>query len=116
MAIVQYCNPATVNGTTKYHVGVGFIGKNIPESFKKDPKQSYRILGMSKEGMWQVSEADREFKKRQDARFWISIGITVSAVRSSVKEVTHTKNVSASGLSIACELNAAIGESQTLVP
>jgi len=110
MGIVQYCNSAMVNGEKKYHVGVGFIGKNIPESFKKDPNQSFRILGMSKEGMWQVIEADREFKNRKDPRFWISVGITVSAVRSRVKEVTHTKNVSARGLSIASALDAAVGE------
>ena len=110
MGIVQYCNAATVNGAKKYHVGVGFIGKNIPESFKKDPTQNYRILGMNKEGLWLVSEADRTFKKRQDPRFWISIGICVSAVRSPVKEMTHTKNISARGLSVASTLGAAIGE------
>jgi hypothetical protein len=110
MGIVQYCNPAPIKGETKYHVGVGFVGKNIPESFRKDPAQNFRILGMSKEGLWQVVEAGREFKKRQDPRFWISIGIIVSAVRSSVKEKTHTKNISARGLSIASALDTAVGE------
>ena len=110
LGIVQYCNPAPLKGQTRYHVGVGFVGKNIPESFKKDPTQDFRIMGMNKEGLWLVSEADLEFKKRQDPRFWISIGICVSAVRSSVKEMTHTKNISARGLSIASKLDAAIGE------
>jgi hypothetical protein len=114
MGIVQYCNAATVDGKTKYHVGVGFIGKHVPESFKQDPTQSYRIGGMSKEGLWKVTEAHREFKTRKDQRYWMSVGVTISLIRkarrSAVKEKTLTRNVSASGISIASKLDAKVGD------
>jgi hypothetical protein len=114
MGIVQYCNAATVDEGTVYHVGVGFIGKKIPDSFKNDPTQSFRISGMSKDGLWQVAEAQNEFKQRRDPRFWTAIGVTVSLIRRQkgavVKEETFTKNVSASGVSVACRLEAEIGD------
>ena len=114
MGIVQYCNAAVANDITVYHVGVGFIGKKIPDSFKSNPAQSYRISGMSKEGMWQVTEARSEFKQRKNPRFWTAIGVTVSLIRrakgSPLKEETFTKNVSLSGVSIACGLDADIGD------
>ena len=114
MGIVQYCNAATVDEQMVYHVGVGFVGKKVPESFKNDPTQSFRIAGMNKEGLWEISEAETQFKKRKDRRYWIAIGVTISlirqAARSVVKEETFTRNVSASGLSIACKLDAAIGD------
>src|SRR3982751_3227499 len=72
MGIVQYCNAATVNGQTVYHVGTGFVGKNVPDSFKKNPTQSYRIGGMTKDGLWQIVEADSQFKSRKDTRYWIN--------------------------------------------
>lgn len=114
MGIVQYCNASTVNGEHIYHVGVGFVGKQVPESFKVDPEQSYRINGMTKEGLWEISEAESQFKKRKQQRYWVSIGILVSllqrAEQSIVKEETFTRNVAAGGASVACTLTAAVGD------
>lgn len=114
MGIVQYCNASTVNGETNYHVGVGFVGKKVPESFKADPTQSYRISGMKKDGLWTVNEAESQFKNRKHARYWISLPVTVSllqkAVNSGAKEETYTKNISIGGVSVVCSLDAEIGE------
>jgi hypothetical protein len=114
MGIVQYCNSSTIDGETKYHVGVGFIGKKMPKSFKDDPTQSFRIVGMSKDGLWQVNEAEAQFKNRKDRRYWMSTGVTVSPVRatkgSPKKEETFTKNVSASGISMPSRLPVSIGD------
>jgi hypothetical protein len=114
MGIVQYCNAATINNKTVYHVGTGFIGKNVPDSFKKDPTQSYRIGGMTKTGLWQVIEAKAQFKNRKEQRYWVMVGVSISLIRqaerSVVKEETFTRNISASGLSIACKLDAAVGD------
>jgi hypothetical protein len=114
MGIIQYCNAAEVNGDTIYHIGVGFIGKSVPESFKQDPMQNYRIAGMTKEGLWQVVEARSQFKKRKDPRYWISLNIAITlmrqADRSVIKEETCTRNISASGLSLATRLDAAVGD------
>jgi hypothetical protein len=114
MGIVQYCNAATINGSKVYHVGVGFIGKSVPESFKKDPTQSYRIGGMTKNGLWQVIEAESQFKDRKDPRYWIAVGLTITLIRQSersvIKENTFTKNLSSGGLSIVSRLEASVGD------
>lgn len=119
MGIVQHCNAATVDGETVYHVGVGFIGKEVPESFKTDPTQNFRIAGMTTDGLWKVTEVESQFKKRKQPRYWIGIGVTVSLLQrdftgrvpvSSIKEETFTVNVAAGGVSVACSLEARVGD------
>lgn len=114
MGIVQHCNKSTVDGVTIYHTGVGFIGKQVPESFKADPAQNFRITGMTTDGLWKVSEAESQFKKRRQPRYWIGLGVTISlmqkAENSGAKEETHTVNVAAGGVSVVCTLEAAVGE------
>jgi len=114
MGIVQHCNKATVDGQTVYHTGVGFIGKNVPESFKNDPTQNFRITGMTTEGLWKVAEAETQFKKRGKPRYWVGLGVTISllqrAENSGAKEETHTVNVAAGGVSVVCTLAASVGE------
>ncbi len=114
MAIIQYCNASTVDGEIVYHVGVGFVGKKIPDSFKADPTQSYRISGMKKDGLWSITEAESQFKNRRQPRYWISIPVTISllqkAANSGAKEETFTKNICAGGVSAVCSLDANVGE------
>ena len=114
MGIVQHCNKATVDGQTVYHTGVGFIGKNVPESFKTDPTQNFRITGMTTEGLWKVAEADTQFKKRGKPRYWIGLGVTISLLQraedSGAKQETHTVNVATGGVSVVCTLAASVGE------
>ena len=114
MAIIQHCQAATVDGKTEYHIGVGFIGKEIPESFKTDPAQNFRIAGMTKDGLWKVTEADSQFKKRKHSRHWIGLGVTVSLLQRAenpgAKEETHTVNVASGGVSVVCSLEAKVGD------
>ncbi len=114
MGIVQYCNASTVNGEAVYHVGVGFVGKQIPDSFKANPEQSYRINGMTKEGLWEIAEADSQFKNRKKPRYWVSMGIVISllqrAEQSVAREETYTQNIGAGGASVACTLSANVGD------
>jgi len=114
MGLVQYCNQGMVDGESVYHVGVGFIGKNIPESYKADPTQSYRINGMRKDGLWEIAEADAQFKNRKHPRYWISLPVTISlmqkAEQSIAREETYTRNISTGGVSVACSLTAGIGD------
>lgn len=114
MGIVQHCNEATVDGETVFHTGVGFIGKQVPESFKADPAQNFRITGMTTEGLWKVAEVQNQFKKRRQPRYWIGLGATVSLLRkaenSGAKEETYTVNVAGRGVSVVCTLEASVGE------
>ncbi len=114
MAIVQHCNAGKIDGETVYHVGVGFVGKNVPESYKADPTQSYRISGMKKDGLWEVTEAEAQFKNRKQPRFWIAVPVMISQLQrgnnAGAKEETVTKNICAGGVSVGCTLDSKIGD------
>lgn len=114
MGLVQYCNKGIEDGEMIYHVGVGFIGKNVPPSYRSDPMQSYRITGMSAEGLWTVAEVDSEFKVRRDARFRVAFDVSVTLLqkekRISKKENAVTQNIGAGGASVVCELEANVGD------
>lgn len=114
MGIVQHCNAATIDGESLYHVGVGFIGKEVPKGFKADPTQNYRICGMTTEGLWKITEAESQFKKRRQPRYWVGLGVSISllqrAENSGAKQETHTVNIAAGGISVVSTLEPKLGE------
>ncbi len=114
MGIVQYCNEGMVGNKKVFHVGAGFVGKNIPKSFTEDPMQNYRITGMSKEGLWEITESGTKFQNRKNPRYWISLPVTISLIQKENKSITRedtvTRNVGAGGVSIASSLNASVGD------
>ncbi len=114
MGLVQYCNAVTIDGADTYHVGVGFVGKEIPDSYKADPQQGYRITGVTEDGLWKFAEAGTAFKPRQNPRLWAAVDVTISLIKKdrqpSDKETVVTNNISASGLSAFCQLSAGIGD------
>lgn len=114
VALVQHCSAANIDGETVYHVGVAFVGKDVPDSFKGDPKQNYRISGMKKDGLWSITESDSQFKVRRHPRHWFKIAVTVSvrhrSDKTSVKQEALTINISSGGIAVACSLDAEIGD------
>lgn len=113
MGLVQYCNASKVEAVEVFHVGVGFIGKNVPQSFKTRPMQNYRIVGMSKDGLWEITESESDYHSRKQPRYWMSLPITISLVqkeeKSVVKEETVTTNIGAGGISVISTLDARVG-------
>jgi hypothetical protein len=114
IGLVQYCHPSKVNDQTVYHLGVGFVGKEMPDSYKADPMQSYRIRGGAPDGLWAITEAKAPFRARATARFSLSLPVLISlmqkAGRSVSKENTVTRNISATGASVECSLETEIGD------
>jgi hypothetical protein len=114
LGLVQHVSETTVDGKTAFNVGVGFVGKAMPESFKKDPKQNYRFSGVGANGLWTITEANSQFKARKNPRFWRSIVLTVSQMKrnreGAEKVMAKSKDISASGLSVVCDLDVEIGE------
>ena len=113
-AIVQYCNEGEIDGKKVYHVGVGFIGKEMPKSFKTDHMQNYRIVGMAKDGMWEITEVKTQFKTRKKPRYWMALKVRISLIekekKSVRKEDTVTVNICADGVSVASYLGAKAGD------
>ena len=113
--LVQHCNSVTTEDFTGYHVGVAFIGKEAPPSFYEKHDQSYRIVGLNSDGLWIITEAEREFINRRHPRFWISLKATITmSGEDDEKEMisleAQTENISKSGMAIFCETEANVGD------
>lgn len=111
--LVQHCHKITTEDPG-YHVGVAFIGRTSPDSYKKDPEQSYRICGMDEDGLWKIKEAAKEFKPRKDARFYTKIDHYLAVVdgqKASLRgERTVTENISKHGAAVLTNLNVNVGD------
>ena len=114
MGVVQHCYAALEGEDTVYHVGIGFIGKQMPESYKQNPCENYRISGMDKNGMWMVTPATTEFQRRKEQRYWLNIPVTLSFTRkedrATFRDETFTLNIAAGGASVATNIQAAVGD------
>lgn len=114
LGLVQYCNEGLVNNVKCYHVGVAFIGKQVPASFKENPLQNYRITGMSQTGLWSITEMDSEFKTRRHPRFWVEIDVSITILHNERKEIYRdqavTQNIGKSGASVKSSLDANVND------
>lgn len=112
--LVQHCQMISTGDTAGYHVGVAFIGKHAPKSFREDPAQSYRICGMDEDGLWKINEAAKDFKPRKDARFYEAVDhylAIVDAQKSTIKgERATTENISKSGAAVISSLDVHVGD------
>ena len=112
--LVQHCESVLADAPGTYHIGVAFIGKNPPASYKADTTQHYRIAGVSSDGMWTVEEARTPFKKRADVRFWRPVDLYLALVdianATRAGERTVAENVSRSGAAVFTTLEVNIGD------
>lgn len=112
--LVQYSQPLVDEDKAGYHIGVAFIGKQAPASFHDNPMQSYRICGMTEDGLWRIDEAKAAFKARKHVRYWKTIDLYLALVdgnRGSVKgERTVTENISMSGAAVISDLDVEVGD------
>lgn len=127
--LVQHCHGVSYDDFTGYNVGVAFIGKDAPQSFYERPEQSYRIVGLSEEGVWKITEAEREFVNRKHPRLWVSIPALLkvenvtgetdetgepTGEKNDVQETDfidcQTENISRSGAAVFCETPAVVGD------
>ena len=111
--LVQHCHSVNSENFSGYNVGVAFIGKDAPESFYLNPDQSYRILGLKEDGLWNIIEAEREFINRRHPRYWVSsdVIITITNLDDETEEISGvTQNISTSGAAVYCEIEVVVGD------
>lgn len=112
--LVQHSQKATTETDEKYYVGVAFIGKNAPVDYHDDPGRSYRICGMSSQGLWKVEGLPREFKSRREIRYWTPIELYLAHVDPDRKMLSGakatTENVSKGGAAVISDLDVNVGE------
>ena len=113
--LIQHCEPVTADADpSRFHVGVAFIGKNCPDSYRADSRQHYRIAGVDDDGMWRIEEMKIPFKKRSDVRFWRPIDLYLALVDTRDGSVggerTFAENVSRGGATVFTTLNVDVGD------
>jgi hypothetical protein len=112
--LVQHCESLTAEDPSPFHIGVAFIGKNPPASYRDNPRQHYRITGVDTGGMWSVEESKTAFKKRADVRFWKEVELYLALIDTkdgaTGGERTIAENVSRSGAAVFTTLNVGIGD------
>lgn len=114
LGLVQHCQQISGDESAGYHVGVAFVGKHAPESYKENPKQNYKICGMNENGLWKITEARAPFRARRHLRFWTNIDLYLALVDSHrdslAGEKTTTENISKSGAAVYSNLDVGVGD------
>ena len=112
--VVQNCTELMQEGSVAYHVGVAFIGKSLPDSYRTDPTTTYRITGVNQLGLWTVGELHSGFKGREHARFWTKVDMSVTYRDDENKKVeraaVQTRDISRGGMAVWGPLSIDIGE------
>ena len=113
LGLVQHCQPSSGENPC-FHVGVAFVGRQAPDSYKENPKQNYRICGMNENGLWNITETRAPFKVRRHLRYWTTIELYLAVIDSRREamagEKTTTENVSKSGASVYTTLDIGVGD------
>lgn len=114
VALVQHCNKLGTRIDDGYHLSVIFVGKDFPESYAVNPTQAYRLTGAAQDGLWKVTECTSQFKPRQYPRFDIKLNVELGLIQQSertiVKELTVTRDIGSSGVSVVSTLDAKRGD------
>jgi hypothetical protein len=107
--LVQHCHMATTEDSSAFHVGVGFIGEEAPESYEANSQQNYRVCGMTEDGLWKITEAESKFVQRKELRYWKNVDLYLALVderRETVGgEWVKTENVSKGGAAVITSLD-----------
>ncbi|MFL6374735.1 MAG: PilZ domain-containing protein [Pyrinomonadaceae bacterium] len=113
-AIVQNCTELMQGDKLLYHVGVAFVGKQLPDSYREDPTLAYCIAGVAENGLWKITEARPGFQVRRHVRYWPDLVVSVT-YRDEVLKVTQraalkTRDVSRGGMALWGSLDIAVGD------
>jgi hypothetical protein len=117
--IVRSCSQALRNGLEGYFVSVAFIGQEPPHSFRQNPETIYKLVKLSENGFWQISELRQGPENRRHSRYNIPLEVVIVVCDESdnviAEEQTVTENISQSGVSVFSDLNLDIGDTVKLI-
>lgn len=105
----------------KYSIGIGFIGKNVPESYLADPSTVYDIVSRGRNDLWNITESnlsqddsDLLEESRRHSRYQIPTEVTVEILDGDgdpiASEQTTTENLSLSGAAIYTTFTPSVGD------
>ncbi len=104
----------------QYAIGVAFIGKHPPVSYKDNPAKLYEITQLEEKGFWHIVEApdrpdERDLPKelRRHSRYQIPVNVLLEILDEEGNvieaEMTVTENISLGGASVFTSLHADVG-------
>jgi PilZ domain. len=112
--LVQHCQQVSTGDEPSYFVGVAFIGRTAPSSYQNNSLTSYRICGMSSDGLWIAKDADKPFINRKESRYRYSINVSLFVLDTEQRvvcdEKTETENISENGALVISNLDIAVGD------
>jgi hypothetical protein len=125
-SIVRHCAPLSVKDQTVYDLGVAFVGKNPPLSYKENPLTIYRIFGAKGGGLWEIGEDKGASLDPQapspnlpQPRYAIPLNVYIAISDSEGKIIAHertvTENISLGGASVFSNLPVKIGDSVKVI-
>lgn len=112
--LVQHCYESAEDENDGYHIGVAFVGREAPESYYRNPVQSYRIVGLGKDGLWRIDEFETAFVARRNLRYWVSIEASIFLLDKDLKTIAddevRSENISKTGVSLFSNLRVKVGD------
>ncbi len=118
--IIQHCTLLTnENNEKEYHLGIAFIGENVPKSYLENPMQYYRLKGISSKGFWSIEETEKQFVTRKYTRFWANIEVYIGTLDEHNNlgegEKVFTENISAGGVAVFTDIELSKGDCVKLI-
>jgi hypothetical protein len=107
--------------TTRFAIGVAFIGKRPPSSYELDPTKRYEVAGsVTESGLWLLREMTDHAEAyvpstepRPETRFNLPLEVTVEVYDEkgelAAKETTVTENISRRGAAVFTTLDVERG-------
>ncbi len=105
----------TERGDQLFELGVAFVGKHPPASFKADPRIRYDIAAdPTDQTLWRADERKRAFVESRETRLTMPVEVVVEVLdeRGAVtqSEQTVTENISRTGAAVFTSLKLESGQ------
>jgi hypothetical protein len=120
--LIRYCN----HNNSAYEVGVAFLGKHPPPSYKENPAKIYDLVRFDENGLTRIRESTdqpleappapppREEIPRKHDRHPIPVEIYLETLdpnkKATAYEITVSENISVGGASVFASFDVPVGE------
>ena len=112
--LIRHCQPLSIFDSSAYHVGVAFVGKTPPASFKENPLQRYKLSDRRGDKFYEIMEDARPVFQKHPTRYQIPVSVCVTLLDAQgqpvAQEYTVTENISYRGAAIFSALQVNVGD------
>ncbi len=113
-AVVRYCRAVVLNQTQANQVGVAFIGKEPPPSYRKNPLCLYKTSGYEGDALWNIIETEDALDRREHPRYTVPVTVILEVRDPSglpiAEESTVAENIGSGGAAVFSCLALKVGD------